>query len=172
MNRLLRAGAIALGLLLAAPAMAQPSTSAAVTATLVVPTVLHIEVSSSTVDFTGDFDAFEAGYAEGDEQTTISHRGNVRHSVSVAAGAATFTGSGGGGAPDPVRTDKPASDLTWSLDGTTFTPFSTTAAVVHSQAPRGAHNNDEDVSYRVALAYADDTPGTYTLGLTYTVAAD
>jgi hypothetical protein len=171
MYRSLRAGAVTLGLLLAAPAMAQPQTSAAVTATLTVPTVLHIEVNSSVVNFTADDAAMQAGFAAGDQQTTVTHRGNVQHTVSVAADAALFTGTGGGGGADPVRTDKPAADLSWSLDGTTFTPFSTTAAVVHGAAPRGAHVNDDDVSYRVALSYAD-TPGTYTLDLTYTVAAD
>jgi hypothetical protein len=169
MSRRLSA-ALALGLLAAAPAMAQPSTTAAVTATLTVPTILHIEVNSSAVNFLATDAAITAGFAAGDQQTVVTHRGNVQHTVSVAADAATFTGTGGG-TTDPVRTDKPASDLTWSLDGTSFTPFSTTAAVVHGAAPRGAHPNDESVSYRVGLSYAD-TPGTYTLDLTYTVAAD
>ena len=164
-------GDFELGLLAAAPAMAQPSTSAAVTATLNVPTVLAIDVSSAAVNFTADDVTMSAGYAPGDQTTVISHRGNVQHSVSVVADASTFTGTGGG-VTDPVRTDKPASDLEWSLDaGTSYSAFSTTAAVVHAGAARGAHVNDETVTYRVALSY-DDTPGTYTLGLTYTVAAD
>ena len=174
MHRIATPIALALALVTAAPALAQPSTSAAVTATLTVPSVLHINVAGTAIPFNGDFDAFEAGFADGAATSTISHRGNVRHSVTVAADAATFSGSAGTSPTDPVSTTKPASDLLWSLDGfsTPGTPFSTTAADVHDQAPRGAHNDDETVSYRVNLSYADDTPGTYTLGLTYTVAAD
>ena len=164
--------ALALGLLAAGPALAQPNTSAAVTATLTVPTILHIEVSSAAVNFLADDAAFTAGFADGDQATSVTHRGNVQHTVSVAADAALFTPSGGGPAPDGPRADKPATDLTYSVDGGGFTAMSTTAAAVHSGAPRGAHVNDEDVTYRVALNIDDDTPGVYTLGLTYTVAAD
>lgn len=164
--------ALAFGVVLATPAWAQPSTSASVTATLTVPTVLHIAVSGSSVTFTGDYAAFEAGYAAGSGTTVVSHRGNVRHSVSLASNAASFTGSAGSSTSDPVSTTKPASDLRYAVGTGTFSAISTTATEIHNQAARGSHINDETVSYRVALAYADDTPGTYTLGLTYTVAAD
>jgi hypothetical protein len=163
----------AFALLLAVPAMAQPSTTASVTATLNVQTVLHIGITGGNVDFTGDFDAFQAGFATGSTTTSVSHRGNVRHSVTLAADASSFTASGGGSSPDAVRGAKPAADLEYRVAGSgTWVGASTTGADVVTQAARGAHNNGALVGYRIALAYADDTPGTYALGLTYTIAAD
>jgi len=163
----------AFALVLAAPAMAQPNTSASVTATLTIPTILHIGVSSSAVAFTGNYAAYESGYASGSATTTVGHRGNVRHSVSLASTAATFTATNPTptSTTDPARTNKPASDLTYQVGSGAWTGVSTTAATVVSGASRGSHTGPT-VGYRVALAYAQDTPGTYTLGLTYTIAAD
>ncbi len=165
----------AFALVLAAPAMAQPATSASVTATLNVPTVLHIGVSSTAVSFTGDYDAYEAGYAAGSAATTVSHRGNVQHSVTLASDAASFTATDPttpASTTDPARAAKPASDLSFDVDGAdAWAGVSTTDTDVVTGAARGAHTGPS-VAYRIALAYADDTPGTYTLGLTYTIAAD
>ncbi len=152
--------------------MAQPSTTAAVTATLTVPQILHIQVNSPAVNFLADAVGFAAGYADGDQTTVVTHGGNVQHTVSVAADAALFTPSGGGAGADAPRADKPATELTYSVDGGAFTPMSTTSADVHAGAARGAYINDETVAYRVALDVDADTPGIYTLGLTYTIAAD
>jgi hypothetical protein len=93
-----------------------------------------------------------------------------------------MTASGGamGGSADVARVAKPVGDLMWSKDGSTFAGLTTAAnvaaatsadAVVES-SPRGTYDNAQTIQYRMKLSYADDTPGTYTLGFNYTIIAN
>lgn len=93
----------------------------------------------------------------------LTHKGNVAHTVTVKANATTMTASTGG------RADKPAGDVLWSLDGTTFTALSTTAANVALSAAAGEYT--KSLTYRLKLGWALDKPATYSLGVTYTIAA-
>jgi hypothetical protein len=153
----------------ATDAYAQVSASASASAT--VTTSLALNVTNTTFSF-GSLTStdFDLGYKAAPTTSVISHRGNVRHTVSVAANAATFTGSNGTSATDAVRANKPASDLLWSRDA--GTALSTTAAPVVTRSARGRYDNAVTVGYRFLLSYAQDTPGDYALALTYTIAAD
>jgi hypothetical protein len=157
----------------ATDAYAQVSASASASAT--VTTSLALNVTNTTFSF-GSLTStdFDLGYKAAPTTSVISHRGNVRHTVSVAANAATFTGSNGTSATDAVRANKPASDLLWSRDAfaTAGTALSTTAAPVVTRSARGRYDNAVTVGYRFLLSYAQDTPGDYALALTYTIAAD
>ncbi|HYE59311.1 MAG TPA: hypothetical protein VD948_12440 [Rhodothermales bacterium] len=154
-------------------AVAQTTASASASAT--VTTSLALNVTNTTFSF-GSLTStdFDAGFKAAPTTSVISHRGNVRHTVSVAANAATFTGSNGTSSTDPVRANKPASDLLWSKDAfaTAGNALSTSAAPVISQSARGRYDNAVTVAYRFLLSYAQDTPGDYALALTYTIAAD
>ena len=94
----------------------------------------------------------------------LTHKGNVAHTVTVKADAATMTASVGG------RADKPAGDVLWSTDASTFTALATTGGSVAASVAAGEHT--KDLTYRLALGWALDKPATYSLGVTYTIAAN
>lgn len=162
----------ATGLLLFAAIPATAQTSVNGSASITIPTVLYISAANTSVGFTAPTaDNFDAGYVNSTTTTAITHRANVRHSVTVAAAAPTMTATGGAAGADAARAAKPAADLRWSTDGSTFSGLTTSAAAVRSGVARGAYS-DLAVNYRMALSYADDTPGTYGLNFIYTIVAD
>ena len=166
-SALLTVGALSV---MAMPALGQ--TTANASSSITIGTVLYISAANPTVAFAGPAGTdFDAGYIASTTTTTITHRSNVRHSVSVAASSATMTPSGGAAGADAARATKPASDLRWSSDGTTYNGLTTSAAAVRSAVARGTYS-DLNVQYRMGLSYADDTPGTYGLNFTYTIAPD
>ena len=153
----------ALGLLTAGGAAAQ--TSADVTATITIPQVLFISVDNTSVTFNQPTAAdFNAGSIAANNATVVTHRGNIVHDVDIQTAATNMTAASG----DPTHV-KPATDLQWSTDGSTWTGVSTTAAKVVDDAPRGSGN--VTVQYRMLLDYATDAPDTYSLTFTYTVIA-
>ena len=105
---------------------------------------------------------FNTGYTQVDGGL-LTYKGNVAHTVSVAADAATMTATTGG------RTDKPAGDVSWSV-GDEYASLSTTGAPVAGAVAAG--ESSAPLSYRMALDWATDKPATYSIGVTYTIAAD
>lgn len=160
------------GLLFVAAVPLQAQTSVNGSASITIPTVLYISAANTGVAFAAPTaENFGAGFVNSTTTTAITHRANVRHSVTVAAAAPTMTATGGAAGADAARAAKPASDLRWSTDGSTFTGLTTSAAPIRSGMARGAYS-DLNVNYRMALSYADDTPGTYGLNFVYTIVAD
>ncbi|MFW5946971.1 MAG: hypothetical protein ACOCUW_00650 [Gemmatimonadota bacterium] len=131
------------------------------TATITIPTLLHIDVTNTAVAFPQpSFDDFDVGHVDASSPASvIDTRGNVVHDVTIAADAATFTGPW----------EKPADDLGWSLDGSSFTNLTTTEADVATGVAQGSNSNVATVSYRMALDQANDVPGDYSLDFTFTV---
>jgi len=147
------------------------------TATITIPEVMVFEATNTTVSFTAPTVAdFDAQFKAASASTLLSHRANVRHSITILADQASFTATNpetatGGGAANVARV-KPAADLLWSTDGSTFTALSTTAAKVVNQTAAGGTAANSTISYRVALAWAQDTPGAYVLPFRYIMFAD
>lgn len=148
-------------LLSAAPAFAQPNTTAIVNTRININQVIRITGPTAIIDFVGDETALTNGFTSS-VTSSIQHQGNVPHSVSLTA-PAQFTNTSG--------LVKAGSDFQYSLDaGTSWAGVSTAGASVVSGAARGAHTLP--VRYRILLSWADDEPGVYTLPLTYTISAD
>jgi hypothetical protein len=135
-------------------------------ASIVIPTLLHIDVSNVTVAFpTPDLAAWDAGQVDMSSGTSVvSTRANITHRVTIEADDATMTGP----------TAKPASDLQWGTAGTggSFAGLTTTAADVVSGLARGTHATAAEVWYRMLIDEATDEPGTYSLAFTYTIVAN
>ncbi|NIP81165.1 MAG: hypothetical protein GWM90_18885 [Gemmatimonadetes bacterium] len=131
------------------------------TATIVIPTLLHIDVTNLTVSFPSPtFDDFTAGsIAASSGGSVIDTRGNVIHDVTIEAATANMSG--------PAA--KPASDLQWSTDGSAWTGLSLTAADVATAVARGSNANVATVLYQMLLNETNDVPGTYSLDFIYTV---
>jgi hypothetical protein len=155
----------ALSLFGASEAVAQVQTVQG-NASILIPTLLHIEVSNVTVAFpTPDLAAWTAGEVDMSSGTSVvSTRANVAHDVTIHADAATMTGP----------TAKAASDLQWGTAGTagSFTGLATTATNVVSGLARGTHATAAQVWYRMLIDEASDAPGTYSLAFTYTIVAN
>jgi hypothetical protein len=137
------------------------------TATVTVPMILSISLTGNSFDFVPTQTDFDADSMAAGGTSVLSTRGNVPHEIDITADAAAFSFTEDTGHPyaDP---NKPASDLHWSA-GSGWTPLSTTAAPIVQNLARGAHASAATVSYYLMLNYANDVPGTYTLGFTYTV---
>lgn len=124
---------------------------------------IALDAAGQTVTFANSGAAdFNLGYKQV-SAGVLTHKGNVAHTVTVKADATTMTTSLGG------RADKPAGDMRWSTDGTTFTALSTTATNVALSAAAGEYT--KSLTYRLDLGWALDKPATYSLGVTYTIAA-
>jgi len=139
------------------------SASATAKATINIPTVLFLEIDDTEVTFPEIGVAeFEAGHVEADRTTTVTTKGNVPHKVTIAAEAPNFSG---GSAPS-------AENLTWSVDGSSFTALSTSETDLVTGLDRGVNDMAAEVSYRFELDWADPdaapTNGDATLDFTYT----
>src|SRR5690606_28755551 len=122
---------------------------------------LYISVSQPMVTFANATAAdFAAGHvnASGGE---LTHKGNVPYLVTVAADV-DFMQSG------EAPTTKPASVVLWSIDELGFTGLTTVGMeVIRAAAGEGT----AALSYRMLLNWGQDSPATYTLPVTYTIAA-
>jgi hypothetical protein len=69
---------------------------------------------------------------------------------------------------EPARVDKPAGDLGWGLSpGGPFTAMTTTATTVVSGTRTAGTSTP--IYFSVALSYALDTPGNYSLPLLFSL---
>lgn len=140
--------------------------------TITIPTVLYISATNPNVAFpTPAASDFDAGFINATTSTTLTHKANVAHAVTVKALETTMSATGGAVGANAARAAKPASDLLWSTDGKSFQGLSTSSQSVRAAAAPGSHTGLQ-VNYRMALGYGDDTPGTYGLNFVYTIVAD
>lgn len=171
MRKRLTSLAVALFLVVAGVATAEAQPSETATATVNIPTVLFMDVSGTTINFSGvDATDFENGVVSADNSTTIDTKGNVAHDVTVQAEADNFTGGSG---------NKPATDLIWSASGAISAPGDGSSVPQQSGGPVDvatalSRGNPAaiTVDYGILLDYATDEPDTYSLDFTYTVVAN
>lgn len=132
---------------------------------------LAISLTNASVTFpAADAAAFDAGYTQV-AGGTLTHKGNVAHSVSIATAATNMTAAEVDGNTGVARQDKPVGDVSVSTDGSNFTAVtSVTGAPVVPSAAAGEH--EKTLNYRMGLDWAQDTPGIYSLDVTYTIAAN
>jgi hypothetical protein len=130
-----------------------------------------LSVSPATVDF-GVLGAaeFERGYAERSPAQTLTISSGTDWVLRLQADAFwSYSGT----EPDPL---KPAGDLLWRLSSTDarvtaisgmYTGLATSAAQVASGTP--GDGIVVAIHFRVLLSYERDPPGSYTLGIIYTL---
>ena len=114
-----------------------------------------------------DANTFNTGYTlTNGPVATI--RSNAPWALSVSASTATW--SAVNTVAEPARTDKPASDLSWSTAaGGPFTDLATTPAeVANGSATAGTV---VQLFYRTRYQWTLDTPGNYSLQVIFTIAA-
>jgi len=146
-------------------------------ATITIPEVMVFEATNTAVQFNQpDVADYDTGYKAANQTTLLSHRANVRHSITIQADQANFTATNpvpatGGATANAART-KPAADLLWSTHASVFNALTTSAAKVVNATAAAGTVSTATVSYRVALAWSLDTPGQYVLPFRYVMFAD
>ncbi len=116
-----------------------------------------------TSPLTANFGTVASPGTTGTTGPNISVQANIPWSLNVKANAATFTPSGGS------TYNKPASDVSVTLDGTTKTLSTTNQALETAQAATSSYT--QTASYTTAFVWTLDTPGNYALGVAYTISA-
>ena len=166
MRRLVITFVAAIAVLAASDTSAQ--TTAAASASIVIPPLLSISVDQLTVTFPQPTLAdYTAGEVASTVTSTIGTRGNVGHDVTIVADAATMSYTGSETPPS-----KPSSDMQWSIDNATWNGLTTTAAAVASAIARGNNPSVAGVTYQMLLDENNDYVGTYSLAFTFTVVAN
>jgi len=131
-------------------------------ATITIPRTVLLTMSTTTTAATSTIADFDnSGIDIVGPTATIN--GNRAWTLLMAATATTLTNTGVGSRPN-----KPTSDITWSTAAAgTFVPLTTTSV----QLATGTATNSTVTSlfYRVALDWTLDKPGTYSVGVTFTL---
>jgi hypothetical protein len=143
-----------------------PDISLSIPATIMNPALLSFMVSppttltaTATVTDMDDVDGMATGSI-----ATITVQGNRTWSISVNGNSALWTATGGAWA------SKPVSDLRWSLTPTgVSTAASTTASTLMTGNP--SSGTPINVYFRPVVHWLTDKPGTYTMGVTFTITA-
>jgi len=94
---------------------------------------------------------------------SFSVQGNRAWSVQISGAAATWTASAGAWA------SKPVSDLRWSLSSTGATTAMSLTPVSVTSGTATAGSASTTVYLRPAVHWATDLPGTYTIGVVFTM---
>jgi hypothetical protein len=135
------------------------------TASVTVATLLRLTLNSATTSLTSpDEAAFDLG-SQDDFGPTATVKANRPWNLTIAAQAATWTGTNGG------RADKAAGDLQWKVGAGSFASLSTTAGNVYGSSQGASGNASTAFLYRTLWSYAADVPGDYALTVVYTLTA-
>jgi hypothetical protein len=124
---------------------------------------IRMSLSSTTTTLTAPLaTAYDAGFQD-TNGPTVTVQANTPWRVQISATAATFTGTG-----RPARHNTPRADLLWAVaPATPTTPMSATATTIGTGGP--TNGTVLPVIYRTLWGWTIDTPGTYTLSITYTL---
>lgn len=138
-------------------------------ASLVIGAVLSLTLSATNTVLTPPTaNDYDAGFVA-DAGPTATVRGNRPWQLLIGSATATWTAAN----TEPgvsARANKPASDLQRApAAGGPFTPFSTTPATLASGAASAGAATD--IFLRTTYAWTLDTPGTYSLVVTFTLLA-
>jgi len=130
-------------------------------ASFTAPTIVALSLATDNLSFAGlGKDEFDAGYMEDLDAHVLTASCNTTWTLTIDSD--TLLWSGGSGSKD-------STDLQWKTDGS-YAGLSTTAATV-ATGIAGKDLAAATVDFNLLLSYANDTPGTYTLGVTYTLTA-
>lgn len=174
------AGSVLALLLVVAPAMlgaqnctatgANASCTVNATTTITLPTLpYHLTIGASTTAFgTVTSTDFDAGFAEV-AGPSVTVQANKPWSVGISS-AATFWTAVNTDPTNPARTTKPRSDLHWSnTSGVVGTAMSGTVTTIGSGS--GTAGTVIPLFFRTIWNYTVDTPGNYTISVTFTLTA-
>lgn len=142
-------------------------TTTATTSTITVPTILRMTIGSGTTSF-GTISA--ATYNTGSTDVagpSVVVKANQAWRVQISSSATFWTAVNTDGL-NPARTTKPRADLLWGpAIGGSFTAMSGTGAQIGSGTRTGG--TTIPLAFRSLWNYTLDTPGNYSLSVTFTL---
>ena len=138
-------------------------------ASLVIGDVLSLTLGATTTALTPPTSAdYDAGFAAS-TGPTVSVRANRAWRLQISAGTATWVAANTQPGVN-ARPDKPAGDLLYATAaGGPFTALSTTPTTVSSGA--ASAGTAGTMFFRTAYSWSLDTPGAYSLVVTFTLLA-
>jgi hypothetical protein len=184
MRHVLRAG-LAMLLSVAAASVAQGQCTVAITSppsgsctqntnmSFTVAAVARLTVGPFVGVGNPTFADYDAGYRDA-VGPVLTVRANVPWTVSIRGTSPTWGATNDPTSGDAARANKPVGDLQWSLTGspTSYVPLTSTLGGA-TLSSAGATNETVIATYlRTLWDYSDDTPGTYTLTVTFTIVAN
>lgn len=135
-------------------------------ATVTVNTIIRLSINDTSTAITSPTETdFDNGFQDVGAAVTATVKSNKAWSLSIAGGAATWTGTGG------ARATKPVGDLRWRTAGAAPGTALTAGNVSINSGANGTGGTATNVSYDIVWSYASDTPGTYTIPVIFTAAA-
>ena len=158
----------ALALALLVPGMAKAQDTDGGTIAVDIGELLFVNISSGdNQTLTPGLTDFDAGFDDA-SALTVDSGGNAPYDLLIEGDGGTWTyDPNGSGNADPA---KPVGDLLYQLSGAgSYTPMTTSPQTVESFASAGT--NSSSVDLRVALDYAEDVEGIYTMNYTVSVVA-
>jgi hypothetical protein len=141
------------------------------TASMTMPSLLRLTLGSTTSSLSApaavsEFDA-DGVVQKQSTGPSVTVRANRGWAVTLQADAATFTAAGGSSYAKPI------SDLEVSKDGgSSYSPISNSEAFSITSGTATASSVFSNIRYRTRYSVASDAPGTYSLGITYTLTAN
>ncbi len=133
--------------------------------TVTAPSVFKLTINDTSTAVVAPTETdFDNGGQDVASAVTATVKSNRPYSLSIKGGAAVWTGTGG------ARANKPVADLLWGT-GTPSTALTTTAALIGTASTTGNDGSAAaaTINYRIKWGYTDDTPGTYTIPVVYTL---
>ena len=165
---------LAAAVLLARPASAQlcnvsgagpVSCTVSTTTSLTIPVILRMTVGSSSTSF-GTLTSTD--YDNGFKTVagpTVTIKANQGWRTQISSAATLWTASGSG-----ARANKPSTDLLWGTSaGGSFTALSATATQIGSGS--GTGGTVVPLFFKSLWSYSLDTPGNYSIVVTFTLAS-
>jgi hypothetical protein len=148
-------------------------TTQTVTITSTVPQVLSLTIDTVTVSIpflTSDYNpATGAATKTVPGANTLSVASNKSWTVSLKANTAAFSFAPSAGDPDP---SKPCGNLSYKLStASIYTAITTSNVSVKTGSKGGTSGNSFIMDYQLTSNLSQDPPGTYTLGILYTLTA-
>ena len=136
------------------------------TASVTVGTVLKLSLSSASTTLTSpDSVSFNQCYLDDLSALTATVKANRAWSLKINGSTATWAASGLG-----ARANKPVGDLLWSTTGgASFNALTTGVTSIASAG--GTASTAVPLSYRTMWDYTQDTPGTYSMDVVFTLSA-
>lgn len=170
---------VAVALFAAAPVQAQESCpisagtgttcNVPTTATMTMPVLAKLTLSATsatlaTPDSAGEFNASGVVFKQS-TGPTYSVRANRSWQLMIEPSTENFTA--------PTGVTKVAGDVAWSLDQSNWTVLSATSAgTIESNGTATADLTPVQIYYRTKYTITNDKPGSYSLGIKYTLTAN
>jgi hypothetical protein len=134
--------------------------------TVTAPSIFKLTINDTSTAVTAPVEAdFDAGFQDVAGAVIATVKANRPYTLNIKGGAATWTGTGG------ARANKPIGDLLWGTVSPAATALTASDVVIGSASTTGNNGSSPaaTINYRILWGYTNDTPGTYSIPVVYTL---